>query len=422
MDRKFLKRWAPWVVFVLAAIAYYPRFAKPAGLELYVQAAECLLQQELLAKCALPFTYPPVFAFIMMPFVALPPLAQTIVWYLISLGCALACCELSLIIARRFIPEAWSAREIMWLRTLGFLLSLKFILAVYENQAFDLIVLPFILLGVIALLEKREIGAGASFAMATALKVTPLLFLPYLIVRRRFIAASVFIFVLLAVSFSQDLVLTAHGITHSYFVTWLREVAAPGLFEHSADTKLAFWDGANIYNLSLRGTLARLVDGTSYQPSFLMILRTTQIVFVGLIALLVMAAMRFEAMIPIEASLLVIAMLMLSPMTSRTHYVNLMLPYYVLAASCLKDNKSWRLGATVLTLSFIGCTGIPRDLVPRGFTEFMRDHNDIVFGALVLIVYCAVLICFPKRLRIGKEVHQPGGTIAGPDVKTVAAI
>ncbi len=126
------------------------------------------------------------------------------------------------------------------------------------------------------------------------------------------LAAGVFVLVLGVVSISQDLILTPQGGAHSYLVTWLRDVAGASVFEHSAGSQLPFWDGVNIYNLSQRERSPALVDGTPYQPDFLIILRATQIAFIGLIGLLVLYAMRLEALVPVEVSLLIIAMLMLS--------------------------------------------------------------------------------------------------------------
>ena len=127
-----------------------------------------------------------------------------------------------------------------------------------------------------------------------------------------------------------------------------------------------------------------------------------QIAFIGLIGILILYSMRSKALIPVEVCLLIIAMLMLSPMTSRTHFVNLILPYFLLSAALIKDRQTKWLGATVLFLSFAGCTGIPRDLVPKGFTEFARDHNDIMLGTLVLIVYLAAVVFRPMQWGIGR--------------------
>jgi hypothetical protein len=107
-------------------------------------------------------------------------------------------------------------------------------------------------------------------------------------------------------------------------------------------------------------------------------------------------------MIAVEGSLLIIAMLMLSPMSGRGHFVQLMLPYCVLVAAWIKDRKTAWLGATVLGVSFILCTGIPRDIVPRAYTEFMRMHSDIAWGTLVLIVYLTAITWNPQRWGIAR--------------------
>lgn len=408
MTRQFWLRFGPWVAFLIAAVAYYPRFAKPGGIALYSHAGACLWQQQPLQQCVLEFTYPPAFAFVMVPFIALSVTAQTIVWYAISLACAAICCVLSEKIALRMFPGPWNAREITWLRMIGVLLSLKFILAVYENQAYDLLIFPFILIGTLALFDKRDIAGGAALAVAAAMKVTPLLFLPYLVVRRKFLAAGAFAAVFVAVSFLPDAFFTPQGAAHGYFVTWINDIAAPGIFEKGSTARLPFWDGASIYNLSLRGALARAFYMTDYQQHFLAILRGSQVAFAGLIGILILFSMRSKDLIPVEVCLLIIAMLVLSPMTSRTHFVTLILPYFLLVAAWLKDRQSKWLGTIVLLLSFAGCTGIPRDLVPKGFTEFARDHNDILLGTLVLIVYLAAIIFRSERWGIGKDRSDRG--------------
>ncbi|MDR3468100.1 MAG: glycosyltransferase family 87 protein [Xanthobacteraceae bacterium] len=400
----FWIKYGPWIGFCVAAAAYYPRFALRPGLSLYTQAAGCLTQQQAMADCSLAFTYPPFFAFVMIPFLALPHVAQTVVWYLISLGCAVLACRIAEAIAVRLIPGPWSQRELGWLRVIAVLLSLKFILAVLEDEAFDLLALPFLLYGVLAVVEGRAIRAGFALAIAAALKVTPLLFLPYLVLRRQFVAAGVFVVVLGVASVLPDLFFTPAGAAHGYLGAWLRDIGAASVLEHGATVKLAFWDGVNIHNLSLRGALARAVDGTPWQAHFLVLLRATQVVFVALIAVLILASLRLKALVPVDACLLVIAMLMLSPMTSRSHFVNMVLPFFVLVAAWLKDHHTRWLGATVLVLSFIGGTGIPRDLAPRALTDFMRDHNDVMWSALVLIVYLATLIIAPQNWGIGAKV------------------
>lgn len=392
------RHFAIWTAFLIFAIAYFPRFAKPAGIVLYSEAANCLWTGQILQSCSLPFTYPPFFAFVMIPFVALPPLAQTVVWWAVSLCCTILCCAIAERIAKDAFPSSWTERETALLRVGGIFLSLKFILAVYENQAYDLFALAPLLLGIHAMSNRRDAAAGICFAAAAALKVVPLIFLPYLVFKGRLKAALVFFAALVALSFLPDLFLEPAGAPHGYFMTWLREIAAPGLFEHSSDAKLAFWDGPNIYNLSIRGALARAVDGTALQAHFETILRVTQVVFIGGVGAIFLVSRRSDRAVPFECSILIIAALALSPMTSRSHFVGLLLPYFLLVAACLKDRERRGLYLATAVISFIGCTGIPRDLVPAAATEFAKRYNTILFGSLVLIVPLAMCVVRQARM------------------------
>ena len=52
-------RHGAWLLIIVAAAAYYPRFVKlPAGMETYPQAAACLRQGQVLQVCDPGFTYP----------------------------------------------------------------------------------------------------------------------------------------------------------------------------------------------------------------------------------------------------------------------------------------------------------------------------------------------------------------------------
>ena len=54
---QFLRRYWPWLVVLIAAVAYYPRFiGDPAGMVDYPAAARCLLDSAVLQKCAVAFT------------------------------------------------------------------------------------------------------------------------------------------------------------------------------------------------------------------------------------------------------------------------------------------------------------------------------------------------------------------------------
>ena len=73
----FLRRNKIQLLLWAAVALFYARFIRrPDGMTLFPLAANCLLQGETMNTCAPLFTYPPAFAFFMIPFVPLPMWAR----------------------------------------------------------------------------------------------------------------------------------------------------------------------------------------------------------------------------------------------------------------------------------------------------------------------------------------------------------
>jgi len=406
MYSKILSRYWPWLFILIAAAAYYPRFVKiPAGMEMYPQAAACMLHGEMLQTCDIGFSYPPIFALLMLPLEPMPLWLRNLAWYLITIGATIGLFKLSEMIARRAIAIPLSAFELGWLRFLVLLLTSKLVLAVFENQAYDALVLFVLFCGLAAIVTGREAWGGAGLAFAAALKATPLIFLPYLLWKRHFVAAAVFVVVFIGASFLPDLFFTPAGTTHGYFMSWLRDVAGAsfGVVPHGA---YAFWAGPNIMNHSIHGLVSLNIDETTHRALNHAVLYAVDAVFVIVVGTLITFTPRRPESIAIDGSLLLISMLMLSPMTSRSHYVALILPYTALIALGFRDNRTRNLGRAVLAASFILVTLSGNDLVGEGFTDWAYRHSAMALGTLVLLIYFAALV-------IGRY-RQNGSTIVAP--------
>jgi hypothetical protein len=126
--------------------------------------------------------------------------------------------------------------------------------------------------------------------------------------------------------------------------------------------------------------------------------------FAVVVGTLVAVSPRRPQSIAIDGSLLLIAMLMLSPMTSRSHYVALLLPYMTLLALNWRDQRSGTLGRAVLAISFILVTLAGNDAIGEAFTVWAYRHSAMVLGTLVLLVYCAALVM--NELRAELSVRQ----------------
>lgn len=424
-----------WVAFAVVVAAYYPRFANnPAGLSLYLEAAKCLLRDEVLQQCQPLFTYPPAFAFFMIPLAPLPMWLRNIVWYAITIGGSVACYRMCEALARRFVSGEWTDRQIIWLRGLSLVLCLKFLLAVLENQAYDTFAFLFLLAGLVSLASGRDVFAGCGLGLAAAIKATPLIFLPYLLFKRRFAAAAAFVAAFMAVSLLPDLFFTPAGGTAGYFLTWVREVAGAGLGNDPATAKHAFWVGPNLLNHSLRGAVSHIVSDVAEPRLHATILYIAYGAFIALAALLLACSPRRRELTALDGSVLVIGMLMLSPMTSRSHYVVLLLPYTTLAAAWLHDRSKRGLGGAVLLASFVLATATSNDLVGTAVSEWAYGHGLLVLGALVLLIYVASLVRQagqrdegitgprPNRQRLGGVLYRLATFVAAALAVTALAL
>jgi hypothetical protein len=395
--RCYVRQYRVWLLVGVAAAAYYPRFIKlPAGMETYPQAAACLWNGQMLQACDPGFTYPPFFAFVMLPFAPMPMWLRDLVWYLVTVAATIGAIKLSESIVRKGVAAQLESTELCWLRFFTLLLSAKLILAVFENQAYDTLVLVAVLAGLAALTSGRGVAAGTGLALAAALKATPLIFLPYLLWKRYFAAAAAFALVYAIASLLPD-ILFAPADAHSYFSTWLQEVAGPSFGLNPADAPFAFWRGANILNHSLHGAVALNVNEAGQRASFETVLAAADGCFIAVVGALLAISPRRPESIAIDSSLLLIAMLMLSPMTSRSHYVALLLPYMTLVALNMRDKHTANLGRAVLGVSFALVTLAGNDAVGQAFTVWAYRHSAMVLGALVLLIYFAALVINRSR-------------------------
>ena len=400
-----LRQYGPWIGLVAAAAAYFPRFAKDAvGMVLYPQAADCVLQGAPLRQCAELFSYPPVFAFLMIPFAPMPMGVRVVVWYVISIAATVGCFAISEKLVLRLLPGDWSEQDLAWLRIATIILSLKFVLAVFEWQAYDTLAYLFVLAGLWGIVAHRALIGGAVLALAAAIKATPLVFLPYLVVKRRFLTAAFFTVVFAMLWGLPDAYAALNNMHPHYLENWWRQIAGPAL-ANEANPGALFWSswiGANILNHSFTGTVARLVVGTSVAAHAKTILYTLCAIYIAVIGLLLLRTARRDDFVAVDGSILVISMLMLSPMTSRYHYILLLLPYMTVVGLALRD-RSLRVAAIVtLVVSFVLGTATSNDIAGHFMTEWSYAHNFLVLSALVLLVFLGYVI-----LRNGVRQTSP---------------
>ncbi len=408
--KRWLERYGPWLALFIASAAYYRRFISSAsGLAMYPHGAQCLLDNQTFLACDWQFTYPPAFAFVMIPFVPMPMWLRELIWYAITIGATVGSFNLAERLTARLFSDRFSAKELVWVRAITIVLSIKFVLAVMENQGYDALSLIFILYGLVAVAEDRNIAGGASLGFATAIKATPLIFLPYLLFKRRFVAAGAFVVVLLIASYAPDMFFTPAGSVEGYFSTWLHQVAgasAVGIDPKSA--KLGFWTGFNAMNHSLHGTVALHIDEYHEPNLFKIVVYLLDLIFIAIAGAMIALRKPSRDMIAIDGSILLIGMLMLSPMTSRSHYIFLILPYTTLVMVMLRDQTTRWIGIAVLAVSFFFLTLTSNDVIGKKISDWAYLHSFLVIGALTLMIYIGVIVWNPAVLRDAKPFGGNG--------------
>jgi hypothetical protein len=403
-----LQPWSDWIVLIVTAAALYPMFGRSSDMgPFYSAAARCVLHGEALLSCLPQYPYQPALAIFFIPIAFLPAVLQRLIWYVIFVGCLVLAVRLTEAIAERLYPGSTRGQNLFWLRTIMLITCGKHFLDVITYASHDPLSLALIMLGTWALFNGREAVGGLWLAVAAAIRASPLIYLPYLILKRRLIACGVFLIALLGVSAIPDVIGALRGGYTGHLTDWLGQVVGPALMPGNS-SELVFWDiwnGANLYNQSLRGLINRFATGPVLGLTPTTILIVVDGIFAAIVGVLLLMSPRRREYVAIDTAVLLIAMLALSPMTSRYHYI-FVLPAVILAtAATIADPRMRTLGTSVLVVSFLLRAGTSNDIAGQRLTDFAYTYGFMPLGAIALyIIFGAILWAW----------HPPGLSAAGP--------
>jgi hypothetical protein len=394
---------AAWVALGLVIVLYYFRFAEYEWgmMPTYSPVGECLMRGERLAPCAHSFPYPPLYALLMVPLTFLPMWARNVIWYAVLVSATYGCFRICEMLVLRTFQVA--REELFWLRLFYVLLSLKFVLSVFENQAYDTLVFFFILAGLYSLSQSRTLGAATGLAAATALKPTPVLMLLYALFLRKWSVFALGVGVWAALSLLPDLLFTPNQSGPGFLRTWILDVAIGGLTGTSPDDYYPLLKDVGLLNQSLKGFVFNLVYGrlgADFAAHARTILYVVYLVY-GLAALaILLLSTKVQGALLWGASVILISMLLLSPVSSKSHFVVLLLPHMAIVAYLIKHRESWRTVVPLLCASFALNTLSSRAFVGRELANQMLASGCITLGTLLLLGVVAVIVL---RSRIAAE-------------------
>jgi len=404
-----------WIVLGLAVVLYYFRFrigaAGPEGITaMYLMSTDasagaCLMRGERLATCAAAFPYPPLFALLAVPFTFLPMWAKNLVWYGVLVGATYGCFRICETLTTRAFGV--TRNELAWLRGFSIVLTLKFVLSVFENHAYDVVVFFFILIGLYGLWENKTFTAASGLAAAVALKATPLLMLLYALWLRKWKVFALAAGLCVILSLLPDLLFTANYPGHGFLWTWVVDVAVGGLLGTSPEAYGPLMSNVNFLNQSLKGFVFGIVHerlGADFATHARMILYAVYVVYgLAVLAVLVLSA-KVEGALLWGASVILISMVLLSPVSSKSHFVVLLLPHMAIVAYLIKYREARRAVVPLLCASFALNTLTSRMFMGREMSNQMLSAGCITLGTLLLLAVVAVIALQSRKVAKPNEV------------------
>ncbi len=345
-----------------------------AGKNIYVRETEAVT----------PFKYSPFFAFLCVPLGKLPIKAAAAVFFTVNFFMTLFIFKLSFDLAAAGLAASFSIWQRVLIYALTLLASARYILLVWDSGQSSILMCLLILLGFHFLSKEKETPAGAFFASAILVKYTPAIFLPYLLVQRKFKAFcwAVFFGVLfllipaLIVGLQKDLL---------YLSSWIPSIVSTSLDQFSyIDNK----------NQSIYSMFLRFFSPTIYHVNFLSI-SFDQALFYGRLAVLFIYLAVFipgksrSTQSAIDMALLMVCMSLFNPNGWMLNFVSL-IPSFVLLIQYTVMNKAkdkFILFSLIAAFVLINITS--QSLAGRSVENFGCNYSFTAWGGL--IIYAALL-------------------------------
>lgn len=401
-----------WLVLAgaIAALGLLPFLRKePSELPVYVLGAERMLAGSEIYRTSdlKPFTYPPFFA---LPFAPLVPCSvpwQRALWYVVTL---LALAYTLRHLARFVAPDLSGllrARRLFWVIVLA--VGGRHVLAIFENQSHDMLVLACTVAAAVAWAAGQQTRAGAFAGLGAACKATPGLFaVPFLLQAsgRALLGASV---VGAAATLLPDLV-TPRADGRLWVVAWASTMLAgvrPGAVADLSGT----WTAGSILNQSLSGTVYRLTTPLAGAPataweidSALCALapdmrRRCLLLVQGLVLAAVVWLCRRGAVRRApgqnarylrfgQAAAVACGMVLLSPMSSKSHFGVMLLP---VALAALLWCRGWRDRwlTLLLLLMFVVGTLSTKGVVGSRLGNMLLAYGSVTWTAVLALLLVA---------------------------------
>lgn len=347
-----------------------------AGNEIYNRDSEAITT----------FRYSPFFAFVFSPLGLLPIKVAAAIFFLINFLATLA---LFWMIRKILVNEPLSDREGIMLYLLSFVFAFRLILLNWDTGQVVIVMAMLVIVSLYCLLQGKNLGAGALLSAAILVKYTPVIFIPYLILRKKY-KAAVWTVVFLGVWLLLPALFVGIQNNFSYLSSWI-----PSIVRDSLDN-FSYYDYNNysIFSIVLR-FIRGLGEMNIIDLSFRFSMWIAYIVL-GFFYSLALLPRRGKDTFKIDCALLFIFMAFFNPNAWLLNYVTLILPCFLLVHYLIRVRLNDKFVLTCLILSFIFIYLFSRGL---GGAEFKYFGSKISEGTIAAFFLMGALV----KLKFSKE-------------------
>lgn len=400
--------------------------------ETYVRAAKVLLQGGDMYRDFIGYVYPPFSAWLTIPLTVFPPRVARAIWYVICAGCLVYVVKSSWRMAggprlepADGAPAASRAEQIAFLIAQACVLQLA--LNALTHLQPDLLIAALLMAGCAALIDGRYFTAATWIGLSSAFKVTPLLFAPYLLWRRRWAAAGWVVILAFAVNLLPDTVHSPRG-GGTWIGEWSGRILAPMT---RADYVPGNWANKVNNNQALSGAVKRwmattwtvgkdeVIVGPRPGAASAGMMRAVFAV-VGLATLLPAGVAMWRrrsigqndsisqsstgdpvpSSVAIECGIVLLLMLLFSPNSSRSHFCIMYLPAFCVARLAVRPGASVLL-RVLLLLAVVASTLSIHIRLP---STMLAEQVLLWIG---VVMFCALFLLVASALALSAPTPEP---------------
>jgi Glycosyltransferase family 87 len=332
------------------------------------------------------FIYPPFAAQSFQLLGILPLKAAAGAFYLANVALILAAIVLTRDIVRRLMPVRRSA--ILPL-ALGAGVSATFMLDNLSHVQVNQLTFVLSLLGVRALLDRRDAAAGGWLVTATSIKITPVFFVIWAVIRgTRRTTAAVAAFAGLCVG----LPILQRGLSRGvadladYYHTFLHQFASGGVVTSFRNQNLAGMIYRALVPSAGRDATHDYAYLSSLAPAAPWVYRLAAVLLLAVyLAYLIRRRFASRPVSALEVSAVFLAAHLLSGITWKTHLVTLLFVAYVFFSLHPGLVDGWKRGAVWLAWMGLVVIGLGRDVIGGRLHHYMAGYSVYVWVMVLLL-------------------------------------